>query len=95
MVFDWCKAAQLIKEHKSDIVRAGLHGDWDWTGGLIFKDGKPVPEEDTYVYLQSTWATPEIEIDEMVEDCFVTHPEREEWSSKTYWPQIALDILYS
>ena len=57
-VFDWDKAAQLIKERKPEIAEAGLSGDWEYTGGEIYCDGKPVPQDDTYTYLSSIWATP-------------------------------------
>ena len=32
MVFDWVKAAKLIKERKPTLAQAGLQGDWEWTG---------------------------------------------------------------
>jgi len=56
--FDWIKAAELIKEYGAKHAAAGLIEDWEWTGGDIMEDGKIIPEEDTYVYLGSTWATP-------------------------------------
>lgn len=56
MVFDWEKAAKIIKEKGAKEASAGLRDDWDWTGGDILRDGKPVPEEETHVYLASTWA---------------------------------------
>ena len=93
MVFDWKKAAELIRDRKPTEVSAGLQDDWGWTGGEIFKDGKPVPKDDTYTFLGSTWATPEIDIDGEVIDCFVMASETDGWGSKTYWPQEALDIL--
>ena len=94
MIFDWHKAAELIKECSPKEVHAGLRGDWEWTGGAIYKDGKPVPQEDTYVYLASTWATPEIELDGQVFDCFVMEGESSNgWGSDTYWPDSALLIL--
>jgi hypothetical protein len=71
MVFDWAKAARLVKERKPTIASAGLRGDWEYTGGEIWKDGKPVPEEETYVYLASTWAVPELELDGEVVECYV------------------------
>lgn len=92
-VFDWDKAAQLIKDKKPLSVSAGLSGDWEWTGGEIYTDGKPVPAEDTYVYLASTWATPEIEIDDVRYDCFKMQSETPSWDSGTYWPESALTIL--
>lgn len=97
MVFDWDKAAKLIKERNAQSASAGLQSDWEWTGGCILDEGKPVPEEDTYVYLASTWATPEIEIEGKVYDCFIMESKvPKEWGdnyAKIYWPKSALKIL--
>lgn len=93
MVFDWDKAARLIKEKKVNYAEAGLQGDWEYTGGKIFEDNKPVPKEDTYVYLASTWATPEIEINGELFDCYKMQSETPDWDSGTYWPDSALAII--
>jgi hypothetical protein len=90
MVFDWDKAAQMILEMKADEARAGLSGDWEWTGGYIYEDGKP--DFDGYTFLASTWATPEIEIDGEVYDCYKMKSETE-WRADTKWPESAIDIL--
>lgn len=92
-VFDWHKAARLIRERKAASASAGLSGDWEWTGGPIFRNGVPVPQEDTYTYLASTWATPELAIDGETIDCYIMASESDGWDSGTYWPQSALDIL--
>lgn len=93
MVFDWEKAAQLIKEKNPSTVSAGLQDDWEYTGGEVFRDGKPVPQDETYVYLASTWATPEIEIDGEIFECFKMQGETPGWDSGTYWPIEAMKIL--
>lgn len=90
MVFDWKKAARLIKKRGAKHAAAGLAGDWGYTGGDILRDGKPIPRSDTYTFLASTWATPELEIDGETIDCW-TYTSR--WNSGTYWPKSALDIL--
>lgn len=92
-VFDWDKAAALIVERKAKYAGAGLAGDWEYTGGSIFKDGQPIPQEDTYTYLASTWATPELEIDGETIACFKMESETPGWDSGTYWPESALEIL--
>lgn len=93
-VFDWHKAARLIREKNAKTAGAGLQGDWEWTGGDIFADGKPVPEDDTYTYLASCWAIPELEIDGELVDCFLLDSENTfGWHEKTYWPESALAIL--
>lgn len=45
MVFDWDKAARLIQEKKPKWATAGLRGDWEYTGGTIYEDGKPVMDD--------------------------------------------------
>jgi hypothetical protein len=72
-VFDWNKAARLIKETKAKKASAGLAEDWEYTGGIIFENGK-IDLED-YTFLQSTWATPVIKIDGEEFDCYLMHSE--------------------
>lgn len=93
MVFDWDKAANLIVESGAVSASAGLRGDWEWTGGDILENGKPVPREDTYVFLASTWATPELSLDGETVDCFKMESETPGWNADTYWPESALAIL--
>jgi len=97
MVFDWNKAAKLIKDNKPFTASAGLAGDWDCTGGEIYRDGKPIPQDETYVYLASIWATPELEMDGLRQDCYIMEEdlpaEWEEDPAYIYWPKSALDIL--
>ena len=91
MVFDWNKAAQIIKERKPRIASAGLQSDWEWTGGVIFADGKIASEE--YTYLSSTWAIPQLDVDGEVINCFVMKSDFPEWGSDTKWPDSAVKIL--
>lgn len=95
MVFDWDKAARIIKERGATSASAGLSGDWGYTGGNIFSDGKPNTE--SYTYLASTWATPELDVDGDIIDCFIMEREvPEEWGtnySDIKWPESALAIL--
>lgn len=95
MVFDWDKAATIIKERNAKEASAGLAGDWEYTGGDILDNGKPVAKEETYTFLASTWATPELAIGSDIIDCYKMQSEVPDWSSDTYWPQSALDILNS
>ena len=92
MVFDWVKAAKIIKERQPEVAGAGLESDWDWTGGEIWRGGKPIPKKDTYTYLASIWATPQLDIDGEIIECFIME-EDTEWSAKTYWPAEALAII--
>jgi len=93
MVFDWDRAAERIKETNPTRASAGLQGDWGWTGGRIWADGKPVPHGQTYTYLASTWATPELELDGEREECFRLIDASPDWDQDTYWPLSALAIL--
>ena len=91
MVFDWNKAARLIKESGCKNASAGLDGDWDYTGGLILENGK-IPD-DTYTYLASTWATPLLEIDGETQECYVLSKDSDGWDSRTFWPKSAKEIM--
>ena len=90
MVFDWKRCAEIIRDERPREVEAGLAGDWEWTGGVIFRDGKIV--EDEYTFLSSNWATPQILIDGSYRDCYVMQSETE-WDSGTKWPDEARAIL--
>lgn len=90
MVFDWDKAAKLIKEQSPLVASAGLGSDWEWTGGEIYRDGKPV--HDSYTYLSSNWATPEIDLDGKVLECY-TYEDITDFRSDTKWPESALKLL--
>lgn len=96
-VFDWDEAARRIREQNASCASAGLCGDWENTGGPIWQDGAPVPSDQTYTYLASTWATPELEIDGVVEDCFIMEDDMpEDWCDDPallYWPESAKNIL--
>ncbi len=91
MVFDWIKAAQIIKDEQPDVVEAGLIGDWEWTGGVIYANGEIV--EDSYTYLASRWAIPTILLDGIsYRDCFRMQADTN-WDSKTKWPEEAKVVL--
>lgn len=90
MVFDWAKAARLIKKHKPQTASAGLCGDWVYTGGEIYKYGEIVT--DSYTYLASTWAEPELEMDGEVYDCYIMG-NKTKWDAHTKWPEEAIRIL--
>jgi hypothetical protein len=92
MVFDWAKAARLIKERNPQHVVAGLESDMEWTGGPIWSNGAIVADDDTYTYLASTWATPLIVIDGEDIPCYVMASETQ-WDESTYWPEEARSIL--
>lgn len=90
-VFDWDKAARLIAERRPREAAAGLASDWEWTGGTIYENGAAT--SDHYTYLASTWATPELDLDGDVIDCFRMETETPGWDEDTKWPESALAIL--
>lgn len=93
-IFDWNKAAKIIKERNAEYAEAGLSGDWEYTGGTILDDGKPVLRENSYTYLSSNWATPQLQIDGETIDCFIHDNENpDNWDAHTFWPKSALVIL--
>lgn len=93
MVFDWLKAAKILAKKKPKEAIAGLSSDMEWTSGAIWRNGKPVPKDDTYTYLASTWATPVLEIDGEEIPCFIMQSEKPEWDSGTYWPDEAVAVV--
>jgi hypothetical protein len=95
MVFDWVTAASILRDSKAVMASAGLRDDWEYTGGDILSNGLPVRREDTYTYLASTWATPELAYktedgQEFLVDCFKLAPELPGYDADTYWPSEAL-----
>lgn len=91
-VFDWKRAAEIIRDENPDYCEAGLAGDMEWTAGTIYANGKII--DDSYTYLASTWATPVIVVDGDERDCFVMEPDTD-WDSGTKWPDEARAILTS
>lgn len=90
-VFDWDKAAKLIKKANPQVASAGLGLDWEWTGGEIYKNGEPIM--DSYTYLASNWATPELDMDGDIQPCWKYQSDTPSWDSNTKWPKSALKIL--
>ncbi len=91
-VFDWDKAAEILKERNPEYAMAGLFEDWGWTCGEIWSGGEPVLEEDTYTYLSSNWATPMLYMDGEYIECWLFGQDTE-YDADTYWPESALEIL--
>ena len=85
-VFDWAKAAELIKIHNITDAKAGLKEDWTYTSGDILINGKRPNKNDVYLFLGSEWATP-ILMD------MGTHKEYECWryeetgKFEDWWPE--------
>lgn len=91
MVFDWAKAAELIRDRRPKYASAGLRFDWDEVGGCIWEKGLPVDSE--YTFLASTWATPELDLDGEIVECYQMKSDLPMWDCYTKWPNEALIIL--
>ena len=95
--FDWDKAAEIIREkyetHKDLVAEAGLEGDWDYTGGEIFSNGKPT--NDDYTFLQSNWAIPTLILtyDGNAEELECWTEGNDRFNSGSKWDETSLEIL--
>lgn len=89
-VFDWNKAARIIRERRPRAAYAGLAEDLADTFSVLYVDGEPL--EDMGGYLASTWATPQLYLDGDSVDCWPWEHETE-WDADTRWPESALNIL--
>lgn len=90
MVFDWNRAAKIIKYMGATNAWAGLHDDYEWTGGIILEAGKIV--RNSYTFLASTWATPTLYVGGEEIPCYVMESQTE-WNEDTKWPESAVKIL--
>ena len=90
-IFDWERAASLIRKRKPRIAEAGLDEDWSCTSGAIWEDGKPIRDENCY--LKSVWATPVLYLDVEKIPCWRMTSQAPEWDECTLWPDSALNIL--
>lgn len=73
---------------------AGLNGDWNYTAGIIFTDGKPTNND--YTYLSSNWATPMLALsynglEEEIE-CW-SKEEETRFNSDSKWDENSLKVL--
>jgi hypothetical protein len=96
-VFDWIKAATLIRSTRPRIAEAGLSGNWGVTCTTICRRGEIERNHDGH--LASHWATPTILlIDDHGHqtwiDCYVMSSETE-WNESTRWPAEALAELHA
>ena len=61
----------------------------EYTAGEVWRDGKPVLDD--YTYLSSMWATPVLEIDGEEIECWIEDEVNNSASIK--WPKEALELL--
>lgn len=91
-VFDWAKAARIIKDRNPETMDAGLLEDWPATSETIYENFSPVLDSGDG-YLASKWATPVLKIDDTYIECYIYANKTPGWYSKTWWPKEALDII--
>lgn len=96
-VFDWDKAAQLIRDCKPKSADAGLAGDWSATSGTIYRHGAPLTGDSAdFMHLASIWATPVLLLDGREIECWCYEDDAPPgWDCDTIWPESALTILRS
>ena len=91
-VFDWHKAAEIIKKEKPKHADAFLGQDEAWTGGCIYHEGPVLEYNGTY--LASRWAIPMLRLDDNDPiPCWCWQNEQPNWDAETLWPESALKIL--
>ena len=94
-IFDWDKAARLIREWQPNVAAAGLQEDWFWTGMDIYRDGRAIDKDEVsmFPYTKSCWATPILVLDGEEIACWIPASAKPEQNANTYWPKSALNIL--
>lgn len=78
---DWQKVQQIVRENSDSVIYAGLQEDWNNTSGLIYAKGKYY---NGYVYGQSVWATPIVDVDGTEIECW-TYEDPHEGCNKPRW----------
>ena len=92
MVFDWEKAAEIIRDRKPQFAVAGLYGDYAYTSGVIWQNGKIATAE--FTYLASKYAKPMLILDyEEAIECYKMESETPGWDAYTRWPEAARLIV--
>lgn len=96
-VFDWDKAAALIRKNEAIEAEAGLEEDWTWTCSTIYEDGKPILDIENFI-VSSNWATPTLRMKSraptglmtVTVPCYLLETEAKD---DDVWPPSALAIL--
>ena len=77
---DWEKAKKICEAHPDSEIYAGLQEDWGYTSGLIFSNGSCTREDEGYIFVSSTWATPILDVDGEEIECWTY--EKSHWDHK-------------
>lgn len=67
-IFNWVKAAELIKINKAETVYAGMKEDWSCTADTIVLNGEMY---NGTPFTTSDWATPSILIEDVFIPCYL------------------------
>lgn len=92
-VFDWNKAARVLRDRDETTCKACIIEDYNETVGFILVDGRPAIDH-PLPYLSSCWGTPCLVFengDSM--PCWIPQSESPDWTGYTYWPESARNIL--
>lgn len=98
MVFDWDKAARIIKEVQPKCAIAGLREDYGFTSGTIYDKNDGIIMNYDDCYLSSIWAIPDLILcdefhNSITIPCYRYQSEVPDWNEKTLWPDSARKIL--
>ena len=93
MVFDWDKAARLIKKRNAKFAYAGLEEDWVDTSGVIWDSSKGGIVRNKKLFLASTWTKPIIEVNWSKYRCYRRKSKTPGWDELTVWPDSAMAIV--
>lgn len=92
-VFDWDKAARILRAQGASEAYAYLEEDEDCTGGYILQNGEIIKNE--YTYLASLWARPMLRINDLEDiPCYRNEEDTPGWDADTKWPESALEIFF-
>jgi hypothetical protein len=92
-VFDWDRAAEIIREHRPKSVVVGRKGDTTGFIEPIYADGEVAPRGAVAPTLVSFLPLVlRLDWGEEVE-CWAYDFEHPEWTAETWWPSSALHIL--
>jgi hypothetical protein len=93
-IFDWDKAARLIKEKKPKMpVLAGIKEDWHYTFGAIYDNGEIINDSSPWTY--SNLYTPQMVINREFIECWIYAKEELIFSKDelNHWTESAINIL--
>ena len=93
MVFDWEKAAEVLRERQPVAASVSFIGKHERTEPvLIYRDGEPTPDPRTFCPYDA-FDKPTLLIDGDEIECFRLENTITTWAIDEYWPESARRIL--